>query len=268
MPVPQPRHDRPHAFVAVAYVDDLPLAWVAPLLPDPKASTHELRAALPEGGEVFAFSFGALVFHDVDAARRDALRNELRLRHPNLIPDVIREDFTVLETPGAKVGLSEGRLVVDELGPTRAAVVALIVAQSATIETYERIVDDLFGRTRELLGRLERRGLVPLRTRSLHRFIGEAVGRRSEVLSTLHLLDKPDATWDDPAMDRIYDDLRAEFDLGDRFDALESKLRAVQEALELLLGVARDRRLVWLEVAIVALICLELALTFFRGLGR
>jgi uncharacterized Rmd1/YagE family protein len=81
-------------------------------------------------------------------------------------------------------------------------------------------------------------------------------------------LDKPDATWDDPAMDRIYDDLRAEFDLGDRFDALESKLRAVQEALELLLGVARDRRLVWLEVAIVALICLELALTFFRGLGR
>ena len=96
------------------------------------------------------------------------------------------------------------------------------------------------------------------------RFIGEAVGRRSEVLSTLHLLDKPDATWDDPAMDRIYDDLRAEFDLGDRFEALESKLRAVQDALELLLGVARDRRLLWLEVAIVGLICLEVVLGLLR----
>ena len=105
---------------------------------------------------------------------------------------------------------------------------------------------------------------MPLSTRPLHRFIGEAVGRRSEVLSTLHLLDKPDATWDDPAMDRIYDDIRAEFDLGDRFAALESKLRAVQDALELLLGVARDRRLVLLEVAIVALICLEVLLSFLR----
>jgi uncharacterized Rmd1/YagE family protein len=103
-----------------------------------------------------------------------------------------------------------------------------------------------------------------MRTRPLHRFIGEAVGRRSEVLSTLHLLDKPDATWDDPAMDRIYDDLKAEFDLGDRFSALESKLRAVSDALELLLDVARDRRLVFLEAAIVALICLEIVLTFVR----
>ena len=135
------------------------------------------------------------------------------------------------------------------------------------MEAYERIVDDLFGRTRTLLDRLERRGVVPLRTRPLHRFIGEAVGRRSEVLSTLHLLDKPDATWDDAAMDRIYDDLRAEFDLVDRFDALEAKLRAVQDALELLIGVARDRRLFLLEAAIVALILLEIVLSVVRGMS-
>ena len=253
-----------HAFVAVGFVDDLPLAWVAPLLPDPKISPHELRAAHRDGGEVFAYPFGAIVFHDVEAAARDAFMTQLRERHPRLVPDVVREDFGVLEDLGAKLGLHEGKLVVDRLGATRAAVVALIVAQSVAIETYERIVDDLFTRTRGLLERLERRGVVPMRTRLLHKFIGEAVGRRSEVLSTLHLLDKPDATWDDPAMDRIYDDLRAEFDLGDRFAALEAKLRAVQDALELLLGVARDRRLVWLEIAIVALICLEIVLTIVR----
>src|SRR5262249_33817361 len=219
-----------------------------------------------DGGEVFAFSFGALVFHDVEQARRDELRNELRRRHPRLIPDVIREEFTVREVPDAKVGFTDGQLFVDDLRPTRSGVVALIVAQSAAMEAYERIVEDLFGRTRTLVDRLERRGVVPLRTRRLNRFIGEAVGRRSEVLSTLHLLDKPDATWDDAAMDRIYDELRAEFDLGDRFDALEAKLRAVQDAPELLIGVARDRRLFLLEAAIVALILLELVLSVVRGM--
>ncbi len=65
-------------------------------------------------------------------------------------------------------------------------------------------------------------------------------------------------------MDRIYDDLRAEFDLGDRFTALETKLRSVQESLEVVLDVARDRRLVLLEAAIVLLIVVELLLSLVR----
>jgi uncharacterized Rmd1/YagE family protein len=80
----------------------------------------------------------------------------------------------------------------------------------------------------------------------------------------LHLLDKPDEAWDDPGMDRIYDELRAEFDLVDRYQAMEMKLRSVQESLELILDVARDRRLVSLEVTIVVLIGFEILLGFLR----
>ena len=58
-------------------------------------------------------------------------------------------------------------------------------------------------------------------------------------------------------MDRIYADLRAEFDLVDHYAALESKLRGVQESLELALDVARDRRSVLLALAVVLLIVLE-----------
>ena len=84
------------------------------------------------------------------------------------------------------------------------------------------------------------------------------------MISVLHLLDKPDAAWDDPALDAIYEDLRDEFDLGDRYNSLELKLRGIQEALELILDVSRDRRLVLLEVTIVVLIVLELALSLIR----
>ena len=67
-------------------------------------------------------------------------------------------------------------------------------------------------------------------------------------------------------MDRIYDDLRAEFDLADRYAAMESKLRSIQEALELVLDVARDRRLLLLEVAVVVLILAELIFSALRVL--
>jgi uncharacterized Rmd1/YagE family protein len=112
---------------------------------------------------------------------------------------------------------------------------------------------------------MEARGSVPVSTRPLHRFIGAAISTRNEVLSILHLLDKPDEAWDDAAMDRIYDELRAEFDLVDRHRALETKLRSVQEALELILDVARDRRLVVLEATIVVLILFEIVLTLLRA---
>jgi uncharacterized Rmd1/YagE family protein len=164
------------------------------------------------------------------------------------------------------VDIVDDVLVVDQLSPGRAAVVALIVAQSAAMEYYERIVENLFARTTRLVEPLERRGTVPLRTRGLHRFIGEAIATRSEVITVLALLDKPDATWDDPALDRIYADLRAEFDLLDRYDTLTQKLQGVQEALELVLDVARDRRMWLLEVAIFVLIAIEVLFALVRGL--
>jgi uncharacterized Rmd1/YagE family protein len=176
----------------------------------------------------------------------------------------VRESFTVREEPGAQLAIESGTLVVDQLNESRAAVVALIVAQSAAMEYYERIVADLFSRTTALVDPLEKQGSVPMRTRGLHRFIGQAIGTRSEVFTVLTLLDKPDATWDDPALDRIYDDLRAEFDLVDRYGALEQKLNSVQEALELVLDVARDRRMWLLEVTIVFLIVLEVVLELSR----
>ena len=80
----------------------------------------------------------------------------------------------------------------------------------------------------------------------------------------LTFLDKPDATWDDPALDRIYADLRAEFDLLDRYGTLTQKLQGVQESLELILDVARDRRMWILELAIFLLIAFEVLLELWR----
>lgn len=251
-------------FEAVAFAENLSLRDWATVFPNGRRSTHHLRAALADGGEVFAYPFGALVFRDVSPVRREQELARVRKSFPALSPPPIWEQFSVREDPQSRPGVSEAALVLDRLTEDRAGVVAHTVAQSAALEYYERIVDDLFARTDELVDRLQRKGTVSWRTRPLHRFIGAAVGARNEVLAVLHLLDKPDETWDDPAMNRIYDDLRAEFDLADRFQALEMKLRSVQEALELVLDVARDRRVFVLEIAVVVLFCLELASQLLR----
>jgi required for meiotic nuclear division protein 1 len=252
---------RIHQFYAVAFVENLPLRQIAASFPGAKLTPHHMYQTIQPDGAMFIYPFGAVVTYDVTPERRETELTRLHQVRPGLTAQVVREDYSVLEDPHCQTGIHDGRLEVDRLTPARAGVVAMTVAQSAAMEYYERIVDQLFDRTSKLVERLEKRGTVALQTRPLHRFIGEAISTRTEVLAVLHLLDKPEETWEDPAMDRIYDDLRAEFDLGDRFAALELKLRSVQESLELLLDVARDRRLVLLEVAITVLIVLEVLLS-------
>ncbi|HEX4952312.1 MAG TPA: RMD1 family protein [Thermoanaerobaculia bacterium] len=257
-----------HRFVAVAFIENFPERELAAAFPEGKPAVEGLRLDLAGGSACYLFPFGAAVFQDTDPERRQEVLRRLASSGLGKSAERVREDFVVQEAPESAIELRAGRLVLDRLTPERAGVVALTVAQSAAMECFESLVEELFRRTTRLVDGLERQGRVPLHTRPLGRFIGEAINTRSEVLSTLHLLDRPDAIWDDAGMDRIYTDLKAEFDLSDRFEALEIKLKAVYEALVLLLDLGRDRRLELLEVAIVALIVVELALSlvgFFGG---
>lgn len=254
-----------HSFYAAGFVENLSLRDLAAgEYAAARRTAHHLAYTAPGGGEVYLFPFGAIVFCDVAPSTREAEIARLRRVRPGLNPATVIEELTVREDPGREPDVAEGVLTLDRLTADRASVVALTVAQSAAMEYYERIVEEMFVRTDRLVERMEVGGTVPFRTRPLHRFIGAAIGTRNEVLSVLHLLDKPDEAWEDPGMDRIYGELRAEFDLVDRYQALELKLRSVQEALELVLDVARDRRLILLEGAIVLLIVVELALTILR----
>ncbi|MGB7542300.1 MAG: RMD1 family protein [Burkholderiales bacterium] len=254
-----------HTFHAVAFVENLALKELAPSYPEAKRTPHELWYATPAGGTVFVYPFGAMVFHNVPPAEREAQVARLHAARPKLTNALgFEESFAVREEPGARPDVQDGVLVLDNLSFEGASVVAMTVAQSAAMDYYDRIVDEMFSRTDRLVERLEKAGRPPFATRPLHRFIGTAIGTRNEVLSTLHMLDKPDAVWEDVTADRIYHELRAEFDLSDRYQALELKLRSVQEALELVLDMTRDSRLVMLEATVVLLIVIEIVLNLIH----
>ena len=248
---------RTHQFFAVAFEENFSLRQIAPAFPEARVSALELYVPIPPDSAMFVFPFGAVVLLDLPPERRDVELNRLRASMPKLTTQVLREDYSVIEDPDAPIGIVGGMLRVDQLTRQRSGIVALTVAQSAAMEYYERLVESMFARAGQFIERLEKRGTVPLRIRRMHRFIGEAITTRTEVVTVLHLLDKPEATWEDAAMDRIYNDLRDEFDLADRYRALEAKMGSIQQSLELLLDVARDRRIVLLEIVVVLLILLE-----------
>ncbi|HVR20298.1 MAG TPA: RMD1 family protein [Polyangiaceae bacterium] len=254
-----------HTFHALAFVENFSLKELAPLYPEAKRVHQYLVYPGAAGGTVFIYSFGAIVFHNLGQAGRETELLRLAQTPMNARDaQVISDEFVVRVVPGSRPDAGESSLVVDELNAERASMVALTVAQSVAMEYYERIVDQMFVDTSRFAERLEESGNMSILTGKLHKFIGQAISTRSEVLSVLHLLDKPDVVWDDPGAERIYEEMRSDLDLLDRYQALEQKLRGVQDALSLVTDVARDRRLVLLEASIVVLIIFEIGLSLFK----
>lgn len=219
-------------------------------------------------GMAFAYSFGSLAFWNVTQEEREREIQDFLIIHPTRLTEKTgTEEFIVEESPDIKPHVEFSKLVLDQLTPSRAEVVALTLAQSAAMEYYEGRVVEVWNKVSTMVHRLEMKGRATLMPTTLYRQIGEAISMRSEVVGILHLLDRPDVIWDDSVMDSLYGDLRAVFDLPERFRALEYKIQMIQDALELLGDIARDRRLFAAEIAIILLITLEAVMSIYKMLN-
>src|SRR5215469_1685531 len=136
-----------HQFHDMAFEENLSLRQLKGVFTGARIGAHELYFPIQPRGGIYVYPFGAMVTCDVSPERREAELARLRAAQPKLTTQVVREDYSVIEQAGATIGIFDGALRVDRLTNARAGVVALIVAQSAAMEYYERIVDQLFART-------------------------------------------------------------------------------------------------------------------------
>src|SRR5438270_12126710 len=128
---------RTHRFDAIAFEENLELKELQRAIPGSRlVSPRELiwSCSGGAGGEVFAYPFGAIVFHDVPGQVREAELRRVIASRPKLTTKVVHEDFQAREEDGAKIGIVSDVLVVDRLTPERTGMVALTVAQSAAME--------------------------------------------------------------------------------------------------------------------------------------
>jgi required for meiotic nuclear division protein 1 len=256
---------RIHRFSAYGFKEDFPLGelsgdWsMGSIGTDPK--DYRIKAVGLDS-VAYAFNFGALTFWNAGQAERiEEIGNLRMLFHAALAEKVVTEDFLVVEDPSERPRVEFSRLVLDKLTPERAQVVAMTLAQSAAMEYYENLAQEILTKVSAMAERLQAKGRVNARPKKFYRIIGEAITMRKDVVGVLHLLDRPDTIWEDKTMDALYGDLRAVFDLPERYQALSCKLQMIQETLELLVDIARDQRLFAAEMAIIVLIMVEVVIS-------
>jgi required for meiotic nuclear division protein 1 len=212
----------------------------------------------------FFFDFGAMVVAGLEAPDRDRLVRAVTARHGPEPHAPLTEDFLVEVRPGSPLEVQFERVVVPEATPKVLSIIGLLLAQSVAMDYYEEDVREILQRTDTIIGSLQVAGRLPGRVQDLVKFIGSCIATKNGVISTLSLFDKPDAAWEDRELDRLYNALRLELEIDDRFRGLEAKLRMIQENLVLLVDLSQHRSSKRLEVTVVLLILFEVVIMLWQ----
>lgn len=219
------------------------------------------------GGRAILFRFGAAVFLGVSPEDETALLGELRARVPDPYEPPEREDIEVLIARGATEGADPaGRVVLRDFDLGRAQVVASVLAKSATLAHHERRLASTFDRVEALALRL-RSPRRPARSRELIRQIGDVLVTRVRMVGRVEIGEKPEITWDDPGLYRLYERLAGEFELRERDRALSRKLDLVSDIARTYLEMIHSRAALRLEWYIVVLILVEIVLSLYGMFG-
>ncbi|MBU2761452.1 RMD1 family protein [Acidithiobacillus sulfurivorans] len=178
----------------------------------------------------------------------------------------VQAQFTAISNPkveelfiktGERDAVGRDGVTLKHLDEERILLVSLRLAQSLALELHEEAVETLLETTLNLLSEVTRTGRLPGRRGSHLRFLASTSATRTEILSRLAVLDNPDIVWETPGLEILSRELSADLELTSRFRALDEKLDAIHEGLEIMIVASRHNRETVLEWIIIILITAE-----------
>jgi uncharacterized Rmd1/YagE family protein len=158
----------------------------------------------------------------------------------------------------------QGRLLLQEFSLKRLQIVAHILAKSAVLSHYEDRVATIFDRIERLAEELQRGVRHPTGGRELTRQIGDVLLTQTRTVGRVEVTEKPEMTWDDPSLDRLYERLSIEYELRDRDVALSRKLDLIARTAQTYLDLLQNHQSLRVEWYIVFLIVIEIILILYE----
>jgi uncharacterized Rmd1/YagE family protein len=151
-----------------------------------------------------------------------------------------------------------GKVYLTKIDKEKVQVISFVISQSVALERFEKEIEQRVSELERLIGILKSGRIITLREKELLREIGDILAVRQRTISHLSLFDKPETTWERAELERLYNKLFYEFELGDRFDILNEKIRFLADHNKLLLDFISTQRNQFLEIIIIVLILVEL----------
>jgi len=239
------------------------IAFGAPLM---RGVEHTLVAKC-EDGSVLVTKFGTISFMGMSRERITRLLSALRLKNGEDYEEhYIFQDYRILfdEHLDVPFRVANSEVVLKSGDEDLLSIVALVVSQSVGLERFEQALDEKLSKTKFYL-KEEMKFSIAQRKKLLG-FASTLASLRQDLVVDLHLLDKPNITWDDEVAEHLYNKLSDLFELKDRFTLIEYKLTLIRDEISFMMDVINHKNSEFLEIIIIVLIAFEIVMGLYQML--
>ena len=228
-------------------------------------STSPLAIRIENEGIAVLFRYGVVVLIGLSQQQEQELLEKLSARVSGRL-DRYEEETAVIKVAEEDEDQvpAGGPILVRAMSPERLLVISDVLAKSVVLAHDERRVAEVFEVIEPFARELATRGKARLNRTGILRLIGNALLVQHRVSGRVAITEKPDALWDRPDLERLYARLEDEYELQERVDTLNRKLAVISETATTLADIIDTQRSLRLELIIVALIALEIVITFYQ----
>ncbi len=212
---------------------------------------------------IYIFKYGVVSFLNYDAVEISGFLRFISPFCKNRFDEALSEEF-IVETGASENKVSYNKIEITAADQKVIRIIMLNVSQSVALDYYSEQSRRLLEETNNHTQVLEKKGRLAISGTKLKKFIGKALLLKNRITENLYIFDSPLETWEDEKLDKLYTELKKNFDLQDRFRSVTEDLAIVKDNLELFRDILQYRNTVFLEWIVIILIAIEVVNYFFR----
>jgi uncharacterized Rmd1/YagE family protein len=211
------------------------------------------------------YKYGSAVFFNMGRREREECLKLVRsfAKTPLAVP--CTDDYRVMVRPGLEpwAQFEADHVVLKRLDLNNISVIGTVLAQTVALEHHEIKVDNMIEIFSGLNKTTEETGEMDISKAKLFKLVAENNNTLTELVTRMRLLGRSDTAWQYAQYDAVWNGLRKDFELEDRFDHLDYKLNLIQTQVKFYLEILQNRKSDTLEWIIIVLISMEILVSLY-----
>ncbi|KZV58635.1 hypothetical protein F511_21166 [Dorcoceras hygrometricum] len=211
------------------------------------------------------FQYGSIVLFNVGDHEIDGYLKIVERHASGLLPEMRKDEYEVREKPSLNTWMQGGLdyIMLQYLNIDGIRTIGSVLGQSIALDYYVRQVDGMVAEFTDINRGMEKTGTFTMQRKKLFQLVGKANSNLADVILKLGLFERSDIAWKNAKYAQIWEYLRDEFELTQRFASLDFKLKFVEHNIRFLQEILQNRKSDFLEWLIIILIGAEIVISVY-----
>ncbi|KAJ8557096.1 hypothetical protein K7X08_002721 [Anisodus acutangulus] len=211
------------------------------------------------------FQYGSIVLFNVSDHEVDGYLKIVERHASGLLPEMRKDEYEVREKPTLSTWMQGGLdyIMLQYMNIDGIRTIGSVLGQSIALDYYVRQVDGMVAEFTDINRGMEKTGTFTMERKKLFQLVGKANSNLADVILKLGLFERSDIAWKDAKYAQIWEYLRDEFELTQRFASLDFKLKFVEHNIRFLQEILQNRKSDFLEWLIIILIGAEILISVY-----